>query len=273
MSIIIAPDSFKGSMTAEEFCAVLEPLCKERAPEEAVICLPLADGGEGTLDCILAATGGEPICFDTVDALGAPISAPVGFLPDGSAVIEVAQVIGLPMVQGREDPLRASTYGLGILIRRAIEKGAKRITLTLGGSATNDLGLGMLSALGWEFMDQKGDAVDPCGGAMEAIAKILPPIDPIYQNVEFIAMCDVKTPCWARQGAPPFMRPKRAQALPMLRGWRRAQKILPPFGAKIPMRKGPVPQAGWAMPAFIFWAGFCARGSKKFCGYTALRNY
>ena len=209
MSIIIAPDSFKGSMTAEEFCAVVEPLCKERAPEEAVICLPLADGGEGTLDCILAATGGEPICFDTVDALGAPISAPVGFLPDGSAVIEVAQVIGLPMVQGREDPLRASTYGLGILIRRAIEKGAKRITLTLGGSATNDLGLGMLSALGWEFMDQSGDAVDPCGGAMEAIAKILPPIDPIYQNVEFIAMCDVKNPLLGAAGCAAVYAPQK----------------------------------------------------------------
>ena len=101
MSIIIAPDSFKGSLSAQEFCAVLEPLCRERAPGEEVLCLPLADGGEGTLDCILAATGGEKGTFPTVNALGESIQVPVGFLPNGGAVIEVATVIGLPQLRGR----------------------------------------------------------------------------------------------------------------------------------------------------------------------------
>lgn len=209
MSIIIAPDSFKGSISAQEFCAVLEPLCRERAPGEEVLCLPLADGGEGTLDCILAATGGKKEVFPTVDALGEPIEAPVVFLPDGSAVIEVATVIGLPQLRGRENPMKASTYGLGLLIQSAIGKGAKSITLTLGGSATNDLGLGMLSALGWEFMDQNGQEVDPCGGAMQKIARILPPAEPIYKNVEFSAMCDVKNPLLGDEGCAAVYAPQK----------------------------------------------------------------
>ncbi len=209
MSIIIAPDSFKGSISAREFCDIVASLCQERAPGEPVLCLPLADGGEGTLDCILAATGGKKEYFNTVDALGSAIQAPVGFLPDGGAVIEVATVIGLPQLQGREDPMKASTYGLGLLIQSAITKGAKSITLTLGGSATNDMGLGMLSALGWEFMDQTGEAVDPCGEAMESIAKILPPTDPIYKNVEFIAMCDVKNPLLGKEGCAAIYAPQK----------------------------------------------------------------
>ena len=209
MSIIIAPDSFKGSLSAQEFCAVLKPFCQERAPGEKVLCLPLADGGEGTLDCVLSATGGKKEYFDTVDALGEAIRAPVGFLPDGGAVIEVATVIGLPQLKGQEDPMKASTYGLGLLIQSAIARGAKSITLTLGGSATNDLGLGMLAALGWEFMDENGEEVDPCGGAMETVAKILPPTDPVYKNVEFSAMCDVKNPLLGNEGCAAIYAPQK----------------------------------------------------------------
>ncbi len=209
MSIIIAPDSFKGSISAREFCDILAPLCAERAPGEQILCLPLADGGEGTLDCVLCATGGEKEYFSTVDALGAPIEAPVGFLPDGAAVIEVATVIGLPQLRGREDPMKASTYGLGILIKNAIEKGASAITLTLGGSATNDLGLGMLAALGWEFFDQKGAAVAPCGEALERIAAIQRPAVPIYENVTFTAMCDVKNPLLGKEGCAAVYAPQK----------------------------------------------------------------
>ena len=209
MKIIIAPDSFKGSISAQEFCAILAPLCRARQPEAEVISLPLADGGEGTLDCVLAAVGGQKEYFETVDALGVPISAPIGFLQDGVAVIEVATVIGLPQLKGREDPMKASTYGLGILIRKAIEKGAKSITLTLGGSATNDLGLGMMSALGWEFSDEKGNPIEPCGGAMMKIKKILPPQEPIYKNVMFFAMCDVQNPLLGKQGCAAIYAPQK----------------------------------------------------------------
>lgn len=211
MSIIIAPDSFKGSISAEEFCAVLEPILRQRAPGQTIYSIPLADGGEGTLDCVLKVTDGEKRFFETVDALGAPIQAPIGFLPDGEAVIEVATVIGLPQLKGREDPMQASTYGLGLLIRNAIQGGATKITLTLGGSATNDLGLGMLQALGWRYYDAKGEEINACGGAMEQIATLQPPADPIYKEIEFSAMCDVQNPLLGAQGcAKVFARQKGA---------------------------------------------------------------
>lgn len=209
MSIIIAPDSFKGSLSAQEFCAILAPLCRARAPQEEVICLPLADGGEGTLDCLLAALGGKKEAIPTVDALGAPITAPIGILPSGDALIEVAAVIGLPQLKGREDPLSASTYGLGLLIRAAIEKGAKAITLTLGGSATNDLGLGMMQALGWEFSDASGQPVDACGAAMSRIAAMTPPADPIYKGIAFSAMCDVQNPLLGEKGCAAVYAPQK----------------------------------------------------------------
>ncbi len=255
MSIIIAPDSFKGSLSAEEFCAVLAPLCKERAPDEAVICLPLADGGEGTLDCILSATGGEQVFFETVDALGAPIEAPIGFLPDGGAVIEVAKVIGLPMVKGREDPLQASTYGLGILIRRAIERGAKRITLTLGGSATNDLGLGMLSALGWAFTDPNGNAVKPCGGAMKDMAKLHPPDDPIYKNVEFIAMCDVKNPLLGEEGCAAVFAPQKGADPQGVRLLEEGARNIAALWGKDPDREGAGAAGGLGYACLYFLGG------------------
>lgn len=211
MSIIIAPDSFKGSISAEEFCAVLEPILRQRAPAQEIYSIPLADGGEGTLDCVLKVCGGEKRFFETVDALGESIDAPIGFLPDGEAVIEVAMVIGLPQLQGRENPMKASTYGLGILIRNAIEAGATKITLTLGGSATNDLGLGMLQALGWTYYDAAGKELSGCGEAMERVVKLQPPADPIYRDIAFSAMCDVQNPLLGEQGcARVFARQKGA---------------------------------------------------------------
>ncbi len=206
MSIIVAPDSFKGSLTAEEFCRIAEEVLRVQMPQETIHALPLADGGEGTLDCILAAIGGEKKMFDTVDALGVPITAPIGFLKDGTAVIESATAIGLPQLQGREDPMRASTYGLGLLIAHAIKAGATQITLTLGGSATNDLGLGMLSALGWRFFDTAGERIIPCGGNMETIAKIEPAP---AMAVSFTAMCDVENPLLGAQGAAAVFAPQK----------------------------------------------------------------
>lgn len=210
MSIIIAPDSFKGSMSAEEFCTIVAELCREKAPHEPVITLPLADGGEGTLSCVLAATGGEKKEFPTVNALGEPITAPVGFLPDGTAIIEVATVIGLPQLRGREDPLKANTYGLGALIRAAVDNGAKKVTLTLGGSATNDLGLGMLAALGWVFYDAEGEPFIPSGGTMEEICRFKKTAEfERYEKIEFSAMCDVENPLLGVKGAAEVFAPQK----------------------------------------------------------------
>ncbi|MBR6792771.1 MAG: glycerate kinase [Clostridia bacterium] len=210
MSIIIAPDSFKGSLSAEEFCRIAKEVLGEAAPHEPLIALPLADGGEGTLDCVLAAIGGTKKEFDTVNALGEPITAPIGFLSDGTAVIEVATVIGLPQLRGREDPLKANTFGLGTLIRKAAESGAERITLTLGGSATNDLGLGMLSAMGYQFYDENGESFIPAGGTMEKIVRFEKTKEfEQYEAIEFSAMCDVENPLLGAEGAAAVFAPQK----------------------------------------------------------------
>lgn len=210
MSIIIAPDSFKGSMSAEEFCAIAEEYFNEKVPEEKIVALPLADGGEGTLQCVLTATGGKKKAFSTVNALGEPITAPVGFLPDGTAVIEVATVIGLPQLRGRENPLKTNTFGLGALIREAVKSGAKKITLTLGGSATNDLGLGMLAALGYRFYDKNGNAFVPAGGTLGEITRFEKTEEfELYETIEFSAMCDVENPLLGAEGAAAVFSPQK----------------------------------------------------------------
>lgn len=207
MSIIIAPDSFKGSLSAEEFCKIVAELCRQKAPGEPIFSLPLADGGEGTLDCILAATGGQKKEYPTVDALGEPITAPVGYLPDGTAVIESATAIGLPRVRGRENPMAANTYGLGLLIKAAAGEGVKRMTLTLGGSATNDLGLGMLAALGWKFYDENDREFIPVGGTVGKVARFEAATG--YEGISFTAMCDVENPLLGARGAAAVFAPQK----------------------------------------------------------------
>lgn len=261
MSIIIAPDSFKGSMSAEEFCTIAAEICREKAPHEPVIALPLADGGEGTLSCVLAATGGEKKEFPTVNALGEPITAPVGFLPDGTAIIEVATVIGLPQLRGREDPLKANTYGLGALIRAAAEAGAQRITLTLGGSATNDLGLGMLAALGWKFYDAEGECFIPAGGTMGRIARFekTPEFD-VYEKIEFSAMCDVENPLLGEEGAAAVYAPQKgadAAAVALLES---GAAHFAALSGKDPARPGAGAAGGLGYACLHFLGGTLRRG-------------
>lgn len=261
MSIIIAPDSFKGSMSAEEFCNIAAAICREKAPAEPVIALPLADGGEGTLDCVLAATGGEKRHFPTVDALGEPITAPVGFLPDGAAIIEVATVVGLPQLRGREDPLKANTYGLGLLIRAAVESGAKKVTLTLGGSATNDLGLGMLAALGWRFYDRRGAAFVPAGGTMGEICRFEKTEEfNTYEKIEFSAMCDVQNPLLGAEGAAAVFAPQKGADAEAVQKLEAGAAHFAALSGKDPSRQGAGAAGGLGYACLHFLGGTLRRG-------------
>lgn len=261
MSIIIAPDSFKGSMTAAEFCQIAAEVLGEVAPHEPLIALPLADGGEGTLECVLAATGGIKKEFQTVNALGEPITAPVGFLPDGTAVIEVATVIGLPQLRGRENPLKANTYGLGTLIREAVKSGAQKITLTLGGSATNDLGLGMLAALGWRFYDAAGECFIPAGGTMGEIARIEKTEEfSVYEAVEFSAMCDVENPLLGANGAATVFAPQKGASPEAVALLEAGAAHFAALSGKDPARPGAGAAGGLGYACLHFLGGTLRRG-------------
>jgi len=166
MKIVIAPDSFKESLSAPEVAAAIARGWQQVFPEAECMLRPMADGGEGTVDALLAAVGGERRECEVRGPMGTPVRAHWGWLGQGTAVIEMAAASGLHWVpREQRDARLASSFGTGELIREALDAGARRIILGLGGSATNDAGAGLLQALGVRFLDAQGQELVPGGAA------------------------------------------------------------------------------------------------------------
>lgn len=204
MKIVIAPDSFKESLSAAEVAAAIAAGLREVWPQAELLCRPMADGGEGTVVALVAATGGEYRETVVRDPLGEPVAAHWGWIAESrSAVIEMAAASGLHLVPApQRDVLRACTYGTGELILAALEAGAERIVLGFGGSATNDAGSGMLRALGARFEDAEGRPLPPGGAALAQLARIdLSGLDPRLAQVDFEVACDVDNPLCGPRGA------------------------------------------------------------------------
>ncbi|MGI5976915.1 MAG: glycerate kinase [Candidatus Limivicinus sp.] len=197
--IILAPDSFKGTLSAEEVCRIEREAIKKYLPEAELISLPMADGGEGMVNSFLRVLGGTRVEADVTGPLGEKLKAAYGILPDGSAVMEMAAAAGLPLVRGREDPLHTTTRGVGELILDAERRGIKKILLGLGGSCTNDCGAGMAGALGFRFYDSRGAEVEPAACNLEKICCIAEPER--MPDVEICAACDVSNPLSGPNGA------------------------------------------------------------------------
>ena len=150
--VIIAPDSFKGTMEAAQVCRIIQASVRNYFPAAAVRCIPMADGGEGMVDAYLELLGGRKV-FLTVQGLqGRPVACHYGILPDGTAVMEMAACAGLPLLDGALDPMHTTTYGVGEMLLHAERNGIRRVLLGIGGSATVDCGLGMAAALGYRFL-------------------------------------------------------------------------------------------------------------------------
>lgn len=203
MKIVIAPDSFKESLSAPDAAAAIERGVKQAFPGARTLCVPMADGGEGTVAAVLAATGGQWRTTPVSGALGEPLQAAWGWLDDSTAVIEMAAAAGLEQTPPeRRDPLRASSGGVGELLRAALDAGARRIILGLGGSATNDGGAGMLAALGVRFLDANGLDLPPGGAALQQLARIdVQGLDPRLAGVQIDIASDVDNPLCGPQGA------------------------------------------------------------------------
>lgn len=200
--IIIAPDSFKGTMSAIEICQLAEPIAKQYFPESEIVSVPIADGGEGTIDSFLYAKSGQKITLITHDPLGEKIRTNYAFLNDSTAVIEMAESAGLPLMNGNYRVMETNTYGVGEQILDAIKRGAKKIVIGLGGSATNDAGCGALAALGAKFFDETQKEFIPTGGTLKNITQI--EIRELYQNIEdieFLIMSDIDNPLYGKNGA------------------------------------------------------------------------
>lgn len=210
-NFILVPDSFKGTLSAIEVCNIMKLSIKNLYKDANIISVPVADGGEGTVDAFLYALGGEKKSVWVSDAFNEQkILAHYAMLKDDIAVIEMADCAGLPLVKNRLEPDKTTTFGVGELIIDAINSGAKKIILGLGGSATNDGGCGMAAALGVKFKDEQDQEFIPTGGTLSQIYKI--DMNNIYskiKDIEFISMCDVDNPLCGRLGASAVFAPQK----------------------------------------------------------------
>ncbi|WP_307893043.1 glycerate kinase [Bacillus swezeyi] len=212
MKIVIAPDSFKESMTSMEAAVSIEKGFKAVLPDAEYIKIPVADGGEGTVQALVDATGGELIYKKVTGPRGTPVKAAYGLLGDGkTAVIEMAEASGLHLVPPKQrNPLLTTTRGTGELIADAIEQGADKMIIGLGGSATNDGGAGMASALGVKFLNRDGKEIQDGGGKLSQIAQIdMSGLHPALKQIKFEAACDVDNPLTGPRGASAIFGPQK----------------------------------------------------------------
>lgn len=201
--IVIAVDSFKGTMSSVEVCNLIEKGIHQILPTVSTVKVPIADGGEGTVDAFLAAAGGQKITVRVKDPLFREIDAYYGLLADQTtAIIEMATASGLPLVEDKKNPRQTTTYGTGQLIIDALNRGCRKLIIGIGGSATNDGGIGMAAALGVKFLDADGQAVPLNGQGLEKLCHIdLAGKDPRIDQCEISVACDVDNPLYGEKGA------------------------------------------------------------------------
>ena len=206
-SVLIAPDSFKGTLTAREVCDIIARAFTDTIPDIKITKLPAADGGEGLCACLGDILGGKREKAEVCGVFGEKMCAEYLMLGDGTAVIETAACAGLPLAGDIKNPEKSTTFVVGELIADAVNKGAKRILLGLGGSATNDCGAGLAAALGWGFEDKDGNRFVPTGGTLSRVSKITAPEKPL--GVPVTAACDVDNPLFGESGAAYVFAPQK----------------------------------------------------------------
>lgn len=215
--ILIMPDSFKGTMTAGEVSQIIGRTIQEKDPQVRITAIPMADGGEGTCDCFLCALGGEIV--------RRPASGPLFQRKESfywrkgdTAVVELAAAAGFIEEESERNPEKTTTLGVGELIRSAIEDGARKIVLGLGGSSTNDGGTGMAAALGAGFFDAEGRAFIPTGGSLQRICRIdVTDLCRLTEQVHFDVMCDVDNPLCGPRGAAHVFGPQKGADAAMVK--------------------------------------------------------
>lgn len=198
-SVLIAPDSFKGTLTAREVCDIIEKAFSEKLADAKIVKLPAADGGEGLCSCFSEIAEGRFVSCEVSGVFGEKMNAEYYMLKDNTAVIEMAACAGLPLAGKNKDPEKASAFGVGELISDAVKNGAKQILLGLGGSATNDCGIGTAAALGWRFLDENEKELEPIGASLSRVKKIIRPENEL--SVPVVCACDVDNLLYGKTGA------------------------------------------------------------------------
>lgn len=246
MKLVIATDSFKGSLSSREVADAFEEGFRRHYPECEVVKVRISDGGEGTVESLVETLGGEYIDTTVANPLGRPITASYGIINNGgTAVIEMSAASGLPLLKEEErNPMLTTTYGTGEMIADAIQRGCRRFLIGIGGSATNDAGVGMLRALGFRFLDCEGNALVGGGDILSKIDKI----DNSHareelSECEFVVACDVTNPLYGEQGAAHIYAPQKGATPEMVeqldRGLRNFARVVEEFnGSQIATMEG-----------------------------------
>ncbi|WZO96862.1 glycerate kinase [Isosphaeraceae bacterium EP7] len=211
MNVLIAPDKFKGCLSAAEVARAIARGVRNAAPDAVIDCIALADGGEGIVDALVESSAGTLHTANVSGPLGQSVEATYGLLGDGTtAVLEMAAASGLVLVpHDLRDPLRATTRGTGELLLHAVRGGARRVILGIGGSATNDGGAGLAQALGFRLLDVRGAELGPGGGPLSDLDRIVPPDHPPLGDAEILVACDVTNPLCGPQGASAIYGPQK----------------------------------------------------------------
>jgi glycerate 2-kinase len=208
--VILIPDSFKGTMSSSKICSIMKKSINTYFPQAEVVSIPVADGGEGSVDSFLTAVGGQKVNVSVRCPYGETVQSFYGILPDFTAVVEMAAAAGLPLAKGRNQVEKATTYGVGQLILHAAQAGCRKIIVGLGGSATNDGGAGAASALGIRFFDRSGKQFVPVGETLSDIVSIdKSELNPALNGVEFVTMCDIDNPLCGSEGAAAVFGPQK----------------------------------------------------------------
>ena len=206
---VVVSDSFKGTVSSREICEIAQRVIPRHFPACEVVCIPVADGGEGTVDCFVQAMGAQRVEVTVTNALGEKSAAAYARIGE-LAIIEMAAAAGLPQVGALRCPGTATTYGVGELIAHAVDSGCRKILLGLGGSATNDGGCGCAAALGVRFYDADGQSFVPVGDTLGRIARIdTAEAEALLRSVEITVMCDVTNPLYGPTGAAYVFAPQK----------------------------------------------------------------
>ena len=206
---IVISDSFKGTLSSLEICEIARQSVPRFFPDCQVVAIPVADGGEGTVECFVQALGARRITVPVTGPWGETL--PASYCRAGQrAVIEMSAAAGLPLVKGRKNPEQTTTYGVGQLIRHAVEQGCTELLLGLGGSCTNDGGCGCAAALGTKFFRTDGSPFVPVGGTLDQIARIdVSETKKLLEGVQVTIMCDVENPLCGPTGAAYVFAPQK----------------------------------------------------------------
>ena len=211
MKFVLIPDSFKGTLSSAQICGILKEGVEKHFPGSETVSIPVADGGEGSVDAFIAAVGGTKEHVTVKNPYFEDMDSYFGLIDNGeTAVIEMASCAGLPLVENRRDPRKTTTYGVGQLIVAAAREGVKKVIVGLGGSSTNDGGCGAAAAAGVRFYDEAGEEFVPTGGTTGKIRRIdLSGYDPILRSVEIVTMCDIDNPMYGPTGASHIFGPQK----------------------------------------------------------------